>query len=460
MWGLGHVARLGIDASLVYVGAQFLLYFIGSYALLRCLRIFTTSRMQACSVLLCIICVFPVGSFADLAKFIGGRTRESPVFYGAHDGFFLQGPLTLTFGTVAVLASLALIGSYVRSGKSLFLVSAGAVTALSGLLHPFEVFAIMAGATLSFFCLGWPRLRRPLAESLAICVPGALAVLPYVWFSLHVDWMSRMTRRNQAPVDNLQHILLGVGIPAMVALAVLVIGPRMREPLDIVLECWFVGTLIMLNVPRLPFRVHLLDGFAAVTALLLVRQFSTLPSLKNWMVQHRKYMFMAGGIVFALSLAVQTIHRYVAFRSGNEVGGWSVAPQGEIGTIAWLREHSKPQELVLVPQESAPWVATVPIHAWASHWLFSMDYLEQQRLSRAFYAGALGEDGVRRFLQDCGVNYVAVPLGSPVAGALSSGNRAAQIGSWTIYYFPENRMPPYDALTLPSACAAHAGDRP
>jgi hypothetical protein len=460
MWSLGHVARLGIDASLVYVGAQFLLYFIGSYALLGCLRIFTTSRMQAYSVLLCIICVLPVGSFTGVAKFLGGRTRESPVFFGAHDGFFLQGPLTLTVGTVAVLVSLALIGSYVRSGKNLFLVSAGAVTALSGLLHPFEVFAIMAGATLSFFCIGWPRLRRPLTESLVICVPGALAVLPYVWFSLHVDWMGRITKMNQSGVDNLQHILFQVGIPAMVALAVLVIGPRMREPLDIVLQCWFAGTLIMFNVPRLPFRLHLLDGFAVVAALLLVRQLSTLPSLNSWLVRRRKHAFITAGIVFSLSLAAQAIHRYVAFRDGNQVGGWSVAPQEEIGTIAWLRQHAKPQELVLVPQESALWVATVPIHAWASHWLFSMDYLEQQRLSNAFYAGALGEDGVRRFLRDCGVNYVAVPLGSPVANSLSLQNRAAQIGSWSIYYFPENRMRPYDALTLPSECAAHTGDRP
>jgi hypothetical protein len=460
MWSLGHVERFGIDASLVYVCAQFLLYFIGSYALLGCLQIFTASRIQAYSVLLCIVCVLPVGSFAGVAKFLAGRTCESPVFYGAHDGFFLQGPLTLTVGTVAVLVSLALIGSYVRSGKNLFLMSAGAVTGLSGLLHPFEVFAIMAGASLSFFCIGWPRLRRPLTESLAICLPGALAVLPYVWFSSQVDWMSRITKMNQPGVDNLQHILSQVGIPATVALTVLVIGPRMQEPLDIVLQCWFAGTLIMLNVPRLPFWSHLLDGFAAVTALLLVRQFSTLPSLNKWLVRRRKYAFMAGGAVFALSLAAQSIHRYVAFRDGNRVGGWSVASHEEVGTIAWLRKHGKPQELVLVPQESAPWVATVPIHAWASHWLFSMDYLEQQRLSNAFYAGALGEDGVRRFLQDCGVNYVAVPLGSPVAGALSLQSRAAQIGSWSIYYFPENRMRPYDALTLPSECAAHASDRP
>lgn len=443
MWSLGHVARLGFDASLVYVGAQFLLYCVGSYALFWCLRIFTTSRTQAYSALLCMLCVIPADSFVRLARFVAGRTRESPVLAMERDGFWLQAPLTLTLGTVAVFVSLALIGSYVCSKKKVFLVSAGAVAGLSGLLHPFEVFAIMAGATLSFICVEWPRLRRSLGEALVVCVPGILAVLPYAWFSSNVDWLRLITKWNQPGVDNLDHILLELGIPATVALAILVIGPRMREPSDIVLQSWFAATLITLHVPRLPFRWHLVDGFGLVTALLLVRQFSTLPSLKHWLVRRRWYAVASGGFVLVLALGTQTIHRYIAFRDGNLAGGKYIASQEEIGTITWLRQHGKPEELALVPPESAPWVATVPIHSWASHWLFSVDYPEQLRLSNAFYGGALGDEGVRRFLREYGVNYVAVPSGSQVSAAFDLRSRVAQIGSWSIYYFPENRMRQY-----------------
>jgi hypothetical protein len=441
---LGHIAALGIDASLVYAVAQFLLYFVGTCALFWCLRIFTASREQAYGVLLCMLCVFSARAFVGLAMFITGRARASPVSYLERDGFIFHGPITLTFGTVAVFVSLALIGAYFRCNRNnLYLVSAGAVTGLSGLLHPFEVFAIMAGATLSFICTGWPRFRRPLMESLVICVPGTLAVLPYVWFSLRVDWLGPITKRNQFGVDPLPYIFLELGIPAVLALCVLVSAPRMRMPLDIVLQCWFVGALIMLQIPGLAYRWHLADGFTLVTALLLVRQFSTLPPLKVWLVRHRKFAVIAGGAVLGIGLCIQAVHRYVAFRDGNQVSGDSLVSQEEAGTITWLRQHGKREELVLAPPESGPWVATVPVHSFASHWLFSGDYHGQLRKSAEFYSGALGDDRSRHFLQENGVNYVAVPLTSPVIKLLSLQNRVVQIGSWFIYYFPENRMPPY-----------------
>lgn len=441
---LGHIAGLGIDASLVYAVTQFLLYFVGICALFWCLRIFTTSRAQVYGVLLCMLCVFSARAFAGLAMFIAGRTRASPVSLLERDGFLFHGPLTLTFGTVAVFVSLALIGAYVRSNRNtLLLVSAGAVTGLSGLLHPFEVFAIMVGAALSFICTGWPRLRRALIETLVICVPGTLAVLPYVWFSLRVDWLGPITKRNQFGVDPLPYIFLELGIPATLALVVLVCAPRMRKPLDIVLQCWFVGALIMLQVPGLTYRWHLADGLTLVTALLLVRQFSTLPALKDWLVRHRRFAVIAGSVVLGLGLCIHTVHRYVAFRDGNQIGRESLVSQEEAGTITWLRQHGKPEELVLAPPESGPWVATVPIHSFASHWLFSGDYHGQLRKSAEFYSGALGEDGTRRFLRENGVNYIAVPLTSPAIKLLPVQNKVAQIGSWSIYYFPENRMPLY-----------------
>ncbi len=443
MGTLGHVARLGIDASLLYTVAQFLFYFLGTYALFWSLRIFTTSRRQAYWVLLCMICVFSARAFVGLAMFIAGRTRLSPVSYLERDGFLFHGPLTLTVGTVSVFASLALIGLYVRSRKKVFLMSAGAITAISGLLHPFEVFAIMAGATLAFFCTGWPTLRRPFIEALSICVPGMLAVLPYVWFSLRVDWLGPITRRNQLGVDPLVYIFLELGIPATIALAVLVIGPRMREPLDIVLQSWFVGTLAMLNVPGVPYRWHLADGFSLVTALLLVRQFSTLRFVQDWVIKRRAMTLVASAMVVAWGLGIHIVHRYVAFRDAAEIAGGSLVSKEETGTILWLRQHSKPEELALVPPDSAPWIATVPVHSFASHWLFSENYHPQLEKVKAFYTGALGMDGARRFLVENGVNYVAVPLTSSAIEALSIEKRVAQIGSWSIYYYPENRMRPY-----------------
>jgi hypothetical protein len=99
---VGHVASLGIDAAVVYTGTHLVLYLIGTYALFWCLRIFTTSRTQAYTVLLCMLCVLPVGAFIGLARFILGRTSDTPILPAERDGFVLPGPLGLTVALLPV----------------------------------------------------------------------------------------------------------------------------------------------------------------------------------------------------------------------------------------------------------------------------------------------------------------------------------------------------------------------
>jgi hypothetical protein len=279
-------------------------------------------------------------------------------------------------------------------------------------------------------------------EALFICVPGIVAVMPYLISSLRVKWVARLAAMNSPDVGNLRNLMSFLGVPAAVALLILIIGPRMRKPLDVLLQCWFAATLFVFQVPGLPFRGHFIDGFAVVTGLLLIRQFSTVAWLRTWVEQHRFQTFVAGAVVVALSLGVHAAHRYALFNEGNHLQG-SVARLEEVQTSDWLRKHANPEELVLVPLESAPWVATTPIHSFASHWLFGIDYQEQAKLSTAFYSGGMSEDGARDFLHRYGINYVAVPLQSPVLSTLGVGNRVSKIGSWYLYYYPENRMQPY-----------------
>jgi hypothetical protein len=337
-----------------------------------------------------------------------------------------------------VLVSLALLGSYVQSGKKWALAALGAVAGLSGLLHPFEVFTIMAASTLSLLCVEWPQFRRAATHALAVCIPGVLALLPYAYFSSHSDWMRRVTQMNHPPADKFYQILMELGIPAAAALTLLVIRPRMRKPLDVVLQSWFVATLVTLEVPGLPFRWHVVDGFAIVTALLLVRQFSTLSFLKARLT--RRYAFAAAGVVLAFSVLVQADYRYLAVRDFEEN---SCSSQDEASTLAWLRRYASPDQLVLAPLESTPWVATAPIHTFASHWIFGITFPEQLKLARAFYSGTENADDVQLFLQRYGVNYVVAPSDGPAIRMLDPRRRVAQVGSWFLYYFPENRMATY-----------------
>jgi hypothetical protein len=70
-------------------------------------------------------------------------------------------------------------------------------------------------------------------------------------------------------------------------------------------------------------------------------------------------------ILLGVFLAVQGLHRYIMFESGNQTSGLSsaVAPDEESLNVNWLRAHGKPNDLVLAPVPSAPWIATAPIHA-------------------------------------------------------------------------------------------------
>jgi hypothetical protein len=293
----------------------------------------------------------------------------------------------------------------------------------------------MAASTLSLVCVEWPQFRRAATHALAVCIPGVLALLPYAYFSSRLDWMRRTTKMNLPPAGGFYQVLMELGIPAAVALTVLVIGPRMRKPLDVVLQSWFVATLVTLELPGLPFRWHLVDGFAIVTALLVVRQFSTLPFLKARLA--RRCAFVAAGAVLAFSVLVQVDYRYLAVRDYEEN---SCSSQDEASTLAWLRRYASPDQLVLAPPESAPWLATAPIHTFASHWIFSITYPEQLKLARAFYSGREDADGAQLFLQRYGVNYVIAPSGGPAIRMLDPRRRVARAGSWFLYYFPENRM--------------------
>jgi hypothetical protein len=154
---------------------------------------------------------------------------------------------------------------------------------------------------------------------------------------------------------------------------------------------------------------------------------------------------LAGVFAFC-ALAVHGVHRYVFFREGY---GISSARLEEVQTIAWLRQHANPSELVLAPPESAPWIATAPIHSFASHWLLCMDCNTQAKLSAAFYAGELG-DRSAGFFKQYGINYAIIPDGSAALRSLDLTNEVAHIGSWEIFYFPENRMRPYTSSFAPA----------
>jgi hypothetical protein len=121
----------------------------------------------------------------------------------------------------------------------------------------------------------------------------------------------------------------------------------------------------------------------------------------------------------------------------------AVAPRDERDVIGWLKHHAQPDRLVLAPPEHAPWLATVPMHSFGSHFAYSLTYPRQRWLAENFYSGRLAPSDVNEMLEQYGIRYVVVPAGSPAVIYVRERLPSAEIGAFRLYEFPEHVMKPY-----------------
>ncbi len=412
-WLLSQVTRIGIDASLAYACAQMLVYVLGMYCILVCLRIFFIPRSHYLAVALLSLAAIPLRSVLSIWNALNGK--GVPPLFGFVDGFFVPGPLSVALGTVSVFASLALVARYVLHGRRADLYATAVIAAVSGLFHPFEVFTIMAGTTVSLLVTRWPSRRTAIADSLVVCIPGTLSVVPYVYFSLTVPWMHRITQLNTDPLPDFVHLLAGFGLPAAFVLVNLVAGPRLRAPTDIVLQCWFAAVLLVIHIPKLPAAGHAADGFAFITALLAVRQLSNLSYLRSWIPVHPRAAAVASAAVLVPALFAHGAIRYMSFRDGLKLdspfGLSAVAPQAEVDLIRWFRLHGTSNDVVIAPGSETSWMlATAPVHTVASHWLSSGAFEAQSKLRDRLYSGDWTDRPVRYQLRRSPGRQPASPL--------------------------------------------------
>jgi hypothetical protein len=98
---------------------------------------------------------------------------------------------------------------------------------------------------------------------------------------------------------------------------------------------------------------------------------------------------------------------------------------------------------VLAPNEQAPWLAMVPMHSFASHWLLSLTYKEQQRLSDAFFRGELDMQSGPSVLSRFGIGFVVMPVDSPARQYLGAALERARVGQFVIFEVPGAHMRPF-----------------
>jgi len=212
-----------------------------------------------------------------------------------------------------------------------------------------------------------------------------------------------------------------------------------------------VVSFLALRATFLPWPQHFKDGLDYAAAVLVVRRLDEVPSLMGlWPSQSLRRI----GLIMLLAAAL-TPHLYFRYRTymvGKTAGepfgqDTAVAPADELRAIAWLRQQNVSEGLILAPVENADWMATVPMHSFASHWIFSLTNDQQAVMAIRFFQGDMSDAEADSLLENYGVRYILVPIDSPAMRFV----RCAKL-RWTgqrlrLYEIAQNEMKALPALT-------------
>ena len=458
---IGRTSLLtGVDIIVLIQLFHLSAYILAVHALWFCITAFVTGWRQRLAVVLVAVAAVPLKALAIFPWILSGPQRPPnppglPEFVLTTSDGLLHGivasPL-VTFGTAGALAIMGFLARFWNTSRSRHLYAACAITLIVGLLHPFEVLVTTAAAVAAL--VGERRWNGALRfrSNLVLGAATALSLIPHLVLAHRHSWLARAHELNRWHPGPPVQLIMALGMPAVLGLLLLSFPSRSKVPSDGLLKLWFVIPLFLVYMPRAPWSQHFLDGFHYATALLVVLQAGRL-------VWRRWILWSAAVTLLPLAVCAQIVYRVQSFQGGPKPDGFfsAIMPASEQALIAWLRNHSRFDDLLLAPPERAAWAATVPIHSFASHWLFSLTFAQQRQFSEAFYQGNLEPARVRDAFTCYGIRYVVVPKESGAARYLTGGlaiQRAA-FDDVVLYESPGNSMRPYPG----PPCGLSEGDQ-
>jgi hypothetical protein len=453
---VGH--WLGRSPTFTFQATFYLFCLAGMWALLYALDFFLPTPKQRWWAIAAAFAAVPLPLIAIILKPL---LRLPPAFYGlgmiefaynSADGLFragLSNSFTNSCGTIAILLGLTFTAQRIATGERRFRYLAAGTMFLSALLHPFEFFVMTPASVLALL---WGAKRSgKWREAIGDCVwnLGAtfVGILPTVILAFRYQWISDLSTvftERMYPTS-----LLGIyGLPCILVVYCLLLRYRAVTISDQVLLIWFLTTAVIVCIPYCPYPPHLLNGFAYVTAMLLIRLLFEQPQARNLYQAKPKLALGFGWAAVALSsIALAGLHVQL-WKDGRAKSPdmllTALASTDERDVGQWLRGKVSREDLVLAPPDLAPWLTPVPMHTFASHMLRSITYTQQLQEASAFYEGESPETA-RELLQRYGVHWVIAPAGSAVSGYFS-GPPVAEIGGLRVYELPGNRMKPYPGL--------------
>jgi hypothetical protein len=329
---------------------------------------------------------------------------------------FLRAGLGLAWctGALAVMTTMALAALYVR-GRAVYGLLVTAIFA-NAFLHPFEVAFTVPLAAIAIL-LGWGP-PRTVAEKIRAIAPlgfaAAAGLAPYVWMTLRHNWVAEIAKNNhwQAPWPG--WVILGYGVPAILAVYLLMVRGKLTEAGDKLLLLWLGLPVALMYVPVIPFASHLYNGYAYLLGILVVRLWATHRRLGR--IEPR---FAVAGLAMASLFALGGFYWRLAVdgrAADPEMLTASVVKPERRKLLAWIREKTRPEALVIAPLDFAPWLPTIGRRAPGSHDIVSgFRFKESVRDLEALYTARQAPVQIADILSRYPAEFVIAPENTALA---------------------------------------------
>ncbi len=445
-WGGSPALIMNVLELGMYLGAGCILSWV--------LHVFLPTRGQRLAAVVATVCALPVMMLALGAASIVSSSL-APAFllgvidlsYTSADGL-LRGGLsnspTLTFGSATVLLALGLTAMRLRTGRRAWTLGLTATVFLSALAHPFEVFVI---APCAMAALLWME-RRAWPEALSIALAAGAGVAPHALLSVLHPWFRELSQTFHFDASFGQFIW-SYGLAFSAVPYLLLMGSRPQTRSDKLLLLTWAMTIPIVLLPGVPFPPHLLDGFAPITGILLVR-LTAQPKFVAMYRAHPGGLRIALGVVLALTLiAYVGMYRRIWQDAASPGSGLPAASadRDQASIVDEFRRRAHVEDLALAPDPLSMMLITAPVHSFASHEHLSVDYPGQLASAARFYEGRMSPAEAEAFISGYGIHWIVVPGDSPALAYLATRREAFQRGSYRVFELPEMRMKPYPGLS-------------
>jgi len=440
-------AWLHLTPAATLIALELLLYVFAAAAFVWVLGIFLETRAQKIAAVAVTICSMPltVWLFSSRISLLG----SVDLAYMTADGLFrggLSNSPTLSFGTGMVLVELGLAALHFKTGQRVYSYCLAAAIFLSALVHPFEVFVTVPAVIAGFLLFA----RKSWREAILIVLGAGLGLAPHAVLSLRHPWLGDLARVFSDSAPSLAALIFSYGIGLLAVPYLLLMRSWPRNVQDKLLLVWWTITAATQLLPGVEVPQHLMDGFAALTGILVVRLAAPQPKLNELYRSHRRVWITAAACVLILAAGAYTSVYARIERDGRSTDpGFllpAVAGTDEIAVVREMRARASVDDLALAPEPLRMLLITAPVHSFASHEHLSMTYRAQWAESERFFNGKMGAGEAQAFLARYGFRWVVVPESSPALVYFAGRPEAFRCGKLRVFVLPENRMKAYPGL--------------